>query len=96
MDNTDTQSEPPKQPANKTIDRLSFTIQRQSAMCLEFVKHAVEAERARCAEIAEAEAQTASAQVTDSPAGAARRIAEKIRARAGQTPLMTSAARSAG
>ena len=88
MDNTDSKSETLKQP-DETIDRLCFTIQRQSAMCLEFVKHAVEAERSRCAEIAEAEAQGSSA---DHPAGAARRIAEKIRARSGQLPLITTVA----
>jgi len=93
MDNADNRSEPLKQPVNETIDRLAFTIQRQSAMCLEFVKHAVEAERARCAEIAEAEA---AAQAADSPAGAARRIAEKIRARSGQMTLITRIALRSG
>lgn len=88
MDNTDSKSETLKQP-DETIDRLCFTIQRQSAMCLEFVKHAVEAERARCAEIAEAEAQ---ASLANSPAGAARRIGEKIRARSGQIPWITTVA----
>lgn len=86
MDNADSRSEPVRQPANETIDRLSFTIQRQSAMCLEFVKHAVEAERARCAEIADMEADALSA---DSPA-VARRIAERIRARSGQAPFIAA------
>jgi len=93
MDNTENKPEPAKQPANETIDRLSFTIQRQSAMCLEFVQHAVEAERVRCAEIAEAEA----AALHGDSSVAARRIAENIRARSAQAPLITTVAfRSAG
>jgi len=90
MDNA-VKSEPPlKQPGNETIDRLSFAIQRQSAMCMEFVRNAVEAERAQCAEIAEAETRASSEQSAESAAAASRRIAEKIRARAGQVPFVTT------
>jgi hypothetical protein len=64
------------QPGNETIDGLCFTIQRQSAMCLELVRCAVETEREQCARIAEAEAQP-----EESAPLAAARIADKIRAR---------------
>jgi hypothetical protein len=42
-----------RQPANETIDRLSFTIQRQSAMTMEFVMYAGDEERRHCAAIAD-------------------------------------------
>jgi hypothetical protein len=67
-----------RQPANETIDRLSFTIQRQSAMTMEFVMYAVDEERRQCAAIAEGETRS-----NDSARLVAARIAEKIRARAG-------------
>lgn len=66
-----------RQPANETIDRLSFTIQRQSAMTMEFVLHAVNEERRQCAAIAEAETRS-----SDAGRLVAARIAENIRARA--------------
>jgi hypothetical protein len=72
------------------IDRLCFTIQRQSAMCLEFVKYAVEAEREQCAKVAETEAQVWLSPADESARLAAGRIAEKIRARTGEAPLVAA------
>ncbi len=81
-----------RQPANETIDRLSFTIQRQSAMTMEFVMYAVDEERRQCSAIAEAEMLS-----PDSSRQVAARIAEKIRARAGlQHVVATIKAPSAG
>jgi len=74
-----------RQPANETIDRLSFTIQRQSAMTMEFVMYAVDEERRQCAAIAEAETRS-----NDSGRLVAARIAEKIRARAGRQHVVTA------
>lgn len=74
-----------KQPANETIDRLSFTIQRQSAMCMEFVTYAVDEERRQCAAIVEAEAGS-----NESGRVVAARIAEKIRARAARPYIIAS------
>jgi hypothetical protein len=74
-----------RQPANETIDRLSFTIQRQSAMCMEFVMHAVGEERRQCAAIAEAEILS-----NDSSQLVAARIAEKILARAGRQHVVAA------
>ena len=82
MNNADEELESVEQPANEVIDRLSFTIQRQSAMCMEFVQHAVEVERRQCAELAEAEARGADSQAAEAGTHVASRIAEKIRARA--------------
>jgi len=90
MNNADQKLEPVRQPATAVIDRLSLTIQRQSAMCLEFVKYAVEAEREQCARIAEAEAQDWLSPSDDSARRAAERIAETIRARSGEIPLIAS------
>jgi hypothetical protein len=78
--------------ADEVIDRLSFTIQRQSAMCFEFVKSSVAAEREQCASLAEDEASQA-----HGPARMmALRIAEKIRARDSQTLLLSNATMRAG
>jgi hypothetical protein len=77
-----------RQPANETIDRLSFTIQRQSAMTMEFVTYAIEEERRRCAAIAEGESHS-----NDSARLVAARIAEKIRARA-RRPHVVAAVRA--
>jgi hypothetical protein len=74
-----------RQPANETIDRLSFTIQRQSAMCMEFVMHAVNEERRQCAAIADAEIESG-----DSGRLVAARIAEKILARAGRPHVVAT------
>ena len=74
-----------RQPANETIDRLCFTIQRQSAMTMEFVMHAVDEERRQCAAIAEAETRS-----NDAGRLVAVRIAEKIRARAGRPHVVAA------
>ena len=74
-----------RQPANETIDRLSFTIQRQSAMTMEFMMHAVDEERRQCAAIAEAETRS-----NDAGRLVAARIAEKIRARAGRQHVVAA------
>ena len=78
--------------ADEVIDRLSFTIQRQSAMCFEFVQGSVAAEREQCASIAEDEASQA-----HGPARImALRIAEKIRGRDRQTLLLSNVTMRAG
>ena len=70
-------------PANEVIDSLSFTIQRQSALCLDLVQAAVEAERERCAALAEEEARSFP---PDGPASAAAtEIAARIRARGAES-----------
>jgi hypothetical protein len=69
------------EPDLEMLDRLCFTIQRQSADCAGFVQHGIEAEREYCARIAEAE-------VDDSGNMVAKRIAEKIRARKEPLPLV--------
>ncbi len=75
------------QPAIEVVDQLCSTIQRQSAMCVEFVRMALEAERDHCARIAESEAAMRAAQADAVGHRAAREIAERIRARAGQLPF---------
>lgn len=90
MDNADEKRDALRQPASAVIDRLSFTIQRQSAMCMEFVQYAVEAEREQCAKIAEAEARNWNAPADQPVRQAAARIAEKIRARAEEAPLVAA------
>ena len=74
-----------RQPANETIDRLCFTIQRQSAMTMEFVMYAVDEERRQCAAIAEAETHS-----NDAGRLVAARIAEKILARAGRPHVVAA------
>jgi hypothetical protein len=74
-----------RQPANETIDRLSFTIQRQSAMTMEFMKYAVDEERRQCAALAESEVRS-----NDAGRLVAARIAEKIRARAGRQHVVAT------
>ena len=68
--------------ANEVIDSLSFTIQRQSALCLDLVQAAVEAERERCATLAEEEARNSPADRL--AAAAATAIAARIRAFSGE------------
>lgn len=77
---------------NEVIDTLCFSIQRQSALCLDFVMHAVAMEREQCAQIAEAAAQF---EDDESAASAAMRIAERIRARTAKIPAATAVTRQA-
>ena len=74
--------------ANEVIDSLSFTIQRQSALCLDLVRAAVEVERERCAVLAEEQARNLPA---DTPAAAAAtEIAVRIRALNEPWPLQSA------
>lgn len=65
----------------EVIDSLCFAIERQSADCLDFVKHAVVVERAECAAIAEREAQLLAARMDEAGSRAAQRITAQLRAR---------------
>jgi hypothetical protein len=84
------------QPGTEVIDRLCFTIQRQSATCLEFVKHGIEAEREECAKVAEAEMESVAAQGDQRSVLVVQRIAERIRARATRTEFVTTKVFRAG
>jgi hypothetical protein len=78
------------QPTLEVIDDLCFTIQRQSAACMELVREAVSIEREQCARAAEAVAESLAGQ--DRSAWlAACRIAEQIRARSEETLAVAGA-----
>jgi hypothetical protein len=72
-----------KETGFEVIDSLCFTIQRQSATCLDLVKDAVFMERERCASLAEAEAALLAARSDGPGSRVAQRIADRIRAHAG-------------
>ena len=86
----DRRAETGPQPGTEVIDRLCFTIQRQSATCLEYVKHGIEVEREECANVAEAESESLAAQGDQTSALTARHIAERIRARSTRTEYVTT------
>jgi hypothetical protein len=74
-------SEPEAGTGTEVINSLASTIQRQSAACGSFVRDAVEMEREQCALIAESEVALAAQGCDDAALTAARRIAQRIRAR---------------
>jgi len=84
------------QPGTEVIDRLCFTIQRQSATCLEFVKHGIEVEREECAKVAEAEVASLAAKGDQPGALLVQRVADRIRARATRTEYVTAKVFRAG
>jgi hypothetical protein len=80
-----------RQPSLEVIDDLCFTIQRQSATCMELVRQAVYIEREQCAKAAEQIGEALAA--SDETARlAAERIADKIRSRAGREIALTASA----